>query len=267
MKKNLPIFIIAIVGLLATNFASAQDSDAKWGTLTGQVIVEGTAPTNPPEDIKDNADKAVCLVDGAVPLDNNILVGEKGELKDVIVMMYLDRGDDEPAYHPSFEEKKSAAVTIDNIKCRFEPHVAIVRPGQPITLKNSDSVGHNCNITTLNNAENVNLPANSSVELVLKESDKVPGEVKCNMHGWMDSVIFVRDNPYVAVTDAEGKFRIENVPAGDWKFQLWHKKVGYLSDLQVPDKKLGRRGDFEVTIPADETLNLGELKLPATSFK
>ena len=53
--------------------------------------------------------------------------------------------------------------------------------------------------------------------MVLQHSEKVPGEVKCDVHKWMDGVLMVRDNPYVAITDAQGKFQIENIPAGEWK--------------------------------------------------
>ncbi len=242
----------------------AQDA---WGTLTGKVVVDGDAPKNPLEDVEGSPDKPVCLVDGEVPADDNILVGEEGALSDVLVTMYIDRGEEDPKPHPSYDEAKEQSITIDNVKCRFVPHVLFVRPGQKFVLKNSDAIGHNCHITTLNNEHNINLPANGSAELVLTESDKAPGQVTCDVHKWMDAVIMVRDNPYVAVTDAEGNFKIENLPAGNWKFHLWHKKVGYLADLEVPDKELGRRGDFEVEIPADGVVDLGTLKLPAASFK
>jgi plastocyanin len=259
------IFMLAYA-VTASSASEPATDDGSWGTLTGQVVVSGEVPESPAENAE-GEDKAICLVDGQIPLDDNIVAGENGELRDVIVMMYLARDEEEPDYHPSYAESKGQAMTIDNVKCRFEPHALFVRTGQPLTLKNSDSVGHNCHITTLNNEHNITLSPNSSTELVLTESEKVPGNVTCDIHRWMDAVIMVRDNPYVAITDADGKFTIENVPAGNWKFQLWHKKVGYLRDLEVPDKEVGRRGEFEVEIPADGTLDLGQLNLPAESFK
>ncbi len=252
---------------LPANPTTAAKPDDGWGNIVGQVFVKGTPPANPPEELGDNPDKALCLVDGKPPLDDNIIVGKNGELRDVYVMMYLGRGDDEPTFHPSYDEKKAQSITIDNVKCRFVPHALFVRPGQKLNLKNSDNVGHNCHITTFNNEHNINLPPNGTVELELTESDKIPGEVKCDVHKWMDGVIMVRDNPYVAITDADGKFKIENVPAGNWKFQFWHKKVGYLRDLEVTGKDVGRRGEVELKISNGEELDLGKLQLPADSFK
>jgi plastocyanin len=257
----------AITCLLLPRFDRPVIADDGWGTITGQIVVKGKAPENPPEDVGDNPDRGLCLVDGKPPLDDNIIVGDAGQLKDVFVMMYLGRGDDEPTYHPSFEETKKKSVTIDNVKCRFEPHALFVRPGQKVTLKNSDNVGHNCHITTFNNEHNINLPPNGSVKLIMTESDKIPGEVKCDVHKWMDGVILVRDNPYVAITDADGKFKIENIPAGNWKFQFWHKKTGYMRDLEVAGKDVGRRGEVELEIANGKTLDLGKLSFPAESFK
>ena len=45
------------------------------------------------------------------------------------------------------------------------------------------------------------------------------GEVRvdCDAHGWMEGWIYVVDNPYYAVTGADGKFSITDVPPGDYK--------------------------------------------------
>ena len=46
-----------------------------------------------------------------------------------------------------------------------------------------------------------------------------PGAVRvdCDAHGWMEAWIYVVDNPYYAVTGADGKFSITAVPPGDYK--------------------------------------------------
>jgi hypothetical protein len=41
--------------------------------------------------------------------------------------------------------------------------------------------------------------------------------VDCDAHGWMEGWVFVRDNPYYAVTGADGKFVIADVPPGTYK--------------------------------------------------
>ena len=83
----------------------------------------------------------------------------------------------------------------------------------------------------------------------------------------MDSVILIRDNPYVAISDETGKFRIENIPAGDWQFQFWHKKAGYLKTLEIKDYEPNRRGVIDLKIETGKTLDLGQLTLPVKAFE
>jgi len=97
-------------------------------------------------------------------------------------------------------------------------------------------------------------------------SDKVPGEIRCHIHKWMDAVIFVRDNPYVAISTETGVFRIENIPAGEWQFRFWHKKAGWLKTLEIKDYGIDRRGLIDVQIEHGKTLDLGVLTLPAEAF-
>ena len=47
----------------------------------------------------------------------------------------------------------------------------------------------------------------------LKPEVMIP--VKCNIHSWMHAYIGVVDNPYFAVTGADGTFEIANLPPGD----------------------------------------------------
>ena len=183
-------------------------------------------------------------------------------------MMYFKKGSDpRPDSHPSYEAIKNEPVEIDNKNCRFVPHALFVRTGQTLKLKNSDDVGHNCHITCFNNEENINLSPGTSVDVTLKNPEKIPGNVTCDVHKWMDAVVLVRDEPYVAITDVDGNFLIENIPTGTWRFQFWHKKAGYLRQLQVPGHKVGRKGEIEVTIKNGETLDLGKLIFPAKHFK
>lgn len=277
MKTILTLGLLLATTLLLPQSVSAQDADTaeakaktgSWGHLSGTITVDGDVEAAAAESVADHADKAVCLVDGKVPADDNIIVNAENKgLKDAYVLMYLKKKKlDAEAYHPSYEEAKNTPVVLDNVNCRFVPHAVFVRTGQKMILKNSDPVGHNCHITTFNNEHNPTLPANSEAEVTFDVADSRPGNVTCDLHKWMDSVIFIRDNPYVAITDADGKFTIENLPEGDWEFQFWHKKVGYLKKLEVSNYKVSKKGVTTVGIKAGETMDLGEMKLPAKSFK
>lgn len=273
MKRALFVLAIstAVISFGFANTGVAQD--AEWGNLTGQFVVEGKAPENPVEPAKGAPDEAACLVDGEIPKDDGILVSDKNELKNVFIYMYLGRGSKKAPkkFHPQYDAAKDIKLTLDNVKCRFTPKAAFVRTGSTLILKNSDAVGHNCHITLTSGQEhNVSLPPNKSIDLKLDadaDDDRFPGEVVCDMHKWMDSILFVRDNPYVAISGADGKFTMENIPPGTYSFQLWHKKVGFLRtaklDGYTPDK---RRGYFDVEIKKGEVVDLGVITVPADAF-
>ncbi len=255
------------VGLVVWTAAISQgfSQSEGWGNLKGTILVTGSTPPVETEII--DKDQPTCLADREAPLDDNLVVSGNGGLRDAFVMMYLKRGKPVPAVHPDYERTLQQPVVLDNKLCRFEPHALFVRTGQTLRLKNSDDVGHNCHITLFNNEANVNIPINEHVDVKLKQSEKVPGNVVCDIHRWMDAVLLVRDEPYVAISDADGRFEIANIPAGTWTFQFWHRRAGYLKQLQVPGMDTGRRGDIEVTINDGETLDLGQLTIKGSAFK
>jgi len=266
--KNLTGLICGFVAFSTLAAITTANADDGWGTLKGQVLISGDAPENPVEPIDDHPDKSICLVDGELPKDDNIVVGEDGGLRDVYVMMYLKgKGENAPIHQSYSADDEDQQVSIDNVKCRFVPHALFVKTGQSVVLKNSDSVGHNCHITTFNNEHNVNLPSGGDVTIKLEKTDKVPGQVKCDVHKWMDGVILIRDNPYVAITDGEGRFEIKNVPAGEWEFQFWHKKAGYMKKMESEKFEFGRRGETPVEVTKDGETDMGKLEFPVTSFK
>ena len=260
--------IVGISGLVACFCATAVGAEDGWGTLKGQIVISGDALEIPLERVGDHPDKAICLVDGKLPEDDNIVVDKNGGLSDVFVMMYVKgRGADAPIHQSYSSDDKDEELSIDNVKCRFVPHAVYVRAGQSVLLKNSDSVGHNCHITTFNNEHNVNLPAGGEVKIELKSPDKFPGMLKCDLHTWMDAVLLVRDNPYVGITDSAGKFEIKNVPAGEWEFQFWHNKSGYMKKLQSDKYKFGRKGETKVEITNEGETDMGKLEFPTKAFK
>ena len=264
MSIKLQITLLTSILLIFSTSMDAQENE--WGNLKGQIIVEGDLPEIEPEKI--DKDKPVCMVGKEAPLDDNLLIDSSSRgLKDAFVMMYFKRGAAKPPVHESYEKSKDEVIEIDNKNCRFAPHAAFARIGQTIRLKNSDQVGHNCHITLFKDEINVNLPIGEHVDVKFKESEKFPGLVKCDMHQWMDGVLLIREEPYVAITDKDGRFEIKNVPAGEWTYQFWHKRAGYMKDLKVPAGELGGRGEIKLTIEPGKTLDLGKLTFDTAKFK
>lgn len=260
VMSRLWLGLVLVVCLSVTNNVWGQA--AGWGHVTGKIKVVGAVPAPAKKNV--DKDQAVCTKEGDI-LDENLLVDKDGHLRDVFVMMVLKSGEKVPV-HESYAAASAPQIVLDNINCRFVPHTIFVRTGQKLTLKNSDDVGHNCHITTFGNEENVNLPAGGAVDVTLKSADKVPGGVVCDIHKWMDATILVRDEPYAAISGVDGTFRLENVPAGTWKFQFWHKKSGFMSKLKIEGFEVSRKGEIEVTVKADGTVDLGEMTIAADAL-
>lgn len=226
---------------------------AQWGHISGRVIYSGKAPA--PKPILVTKDKDVC---GKFKLvDESLVVGKEGGLKNVAVFVYSDV----EKIHPDYAAKAKSPVAFDNVNCRYEPRIAAVRVGQPLVIGNKDKVGHNSKIEFFNN-ESVNplIPAGASVTVKLTAAERLPGTASCAIHPWMNAFVLVKDHPYMAVTDDDGKFTIENLPAGNLTLQFWHEKCGYVDTVVVGGKKEGwKKGRVDLTVKNGGTLELGDI--------
>ena len=83
------------------------------------------------------------------------------------------------------------------------------------------------------------------------------------MHGY----ILVKDDPYMVASAEDGTFEIKNIPAGTYEFEFWHEKPGRLKSLKYNGGTLNRQGRAKLTIKDGQTLDLGEMKVPASMLK
>jgi hypothetical protein len=182
-------------------------------------------------------------------------------------MLYLKRGEKDPAVHPDYEAKLSEPVRLDNQGCRFEPHICAIRAGQKLIVGNKDEVGHNTKADLQAEPFNEIVAPGSDVEKPITAPNRMPAPVSCNIHPWMNAYLVVTEHPYVAVSDDNGNFKIENLPAGEWTFQVWQEKSGYVSkadrDGKTQDWKNGRA---TFTIQEGEN-NLGDIKVKPDLFQ
>ena len=91
--------------------------------------------------------------------------------------------------------------------------------------------------------------------------------VACDIHPFMQAHILAQDHPYMAASAEDGTFDINNIPAGKQEFQFWHESAGYLKDLKIGSGKSNRQGRVQLTVAAGKTLDLGDIKVPASMLK
>jgi hypothetical protein len=234
-------------------------ADGAWGTLTGRIVFDGKAPE--PAAIDTSKDPACKM-----PLKTETLVvGPDGGLANAVVMLRTKN----VKVHPDYEKTANAELTLDNKDCRFVPRVQVVRLSQTLLLKNSDPTGHNSNIAPiLGTPINPVLAAGGEpVPYKFTAEEAVPVKVGCNIHPWMGAWIVARKDPYAAVTDEHGNFKIENLPAGqELEFRLWQESPGYLKNATFKGGKTDARGTFKLKLKPGEN-DLGDIKVPASIFK
>jgi hypothetical protein len=111
------------------------------------------------------------------------------------------------------------------------------------------------------------VPANDKIEIKASAVAALPMPVVCNIHSFMKAHVVSLDHPYMAATGDDGSFEIKNIPAGPREFQFWHEMSGYLKNVKLKSGATDARGRAKLTIPAGETLDLGDIKLPASALK
>lgn len=207
----------------------ALSATAHAGSIKGTVIFEGEPPEQPtvkhdadPRCGKDRPDEAVVVT--------------RGKLRDVLVR--IENGT--TGSHPAPKDP----VVIDQRECTYVPRVAGIVAGQKVVVRNSDGTFHNV-WGQLAGKDLFNKPQGpKAADLTLDPSAAKAGDVvelKCGVHAWMHGYVAVSDSPYFAVTDAQGRFEIKDLPVGTYTLEAWHPVLGEKS-MQIVIGK-GKRGD------------------------
>ena len=255
-------FAAFVLICLAASTASAQYGDV---TITFQT----DGPANAPMKIVPTKDAEFCGMNKNLVNDSLLVNAENKGVANVVVQLYVSPGKKAPKASPSYAEAMKKKVVLDNQGCMFVPHIAFVSTGQKVVLKNSDAVGHNTKIDAFKNPPlNPIIPAKSEQEVAFELTESLPMKVSCNIHPWMGAYLVVQDHPYVAISDADGKITLKDVPAGKWRFRAWHEKAGYVQEVKLGGKTAKwRRGRFDVAVKSGSTTDLGVAVIPAKSFE
>ena len=261
MTRHRILLLIAMAAVLCT--AGTQIEAAEWGNLKGRFVLDGTAPEM--DALKITKDVEFCSKHH--PVDQSFVVGDGGAIQGAILYIRPPRGK-KVDVHPDYEDSLKEPVVLDNKGCIFVSHVTLARVGQPLIIKNSDPIGHNTNAALqANGSFNTIIAANTEREMKFSKAERLPMPVACNIHPWMSGYLLIRDDPYMASSADDGSFEITNIPAGEHEFQFWHEKIGYLKDCKYDGGKLDRRGRNDLKITAGETLDLGDIVVPASLIK
>jgi plastocyanin len=207
------LLVVSLAGAASSQTASAQT----WGDLEVDIVLKGSYT---PAKIVPDKDTAFCgkhkLVQEQLTVDP-----KTGAIANLVI--YLQTGSQKVEVHPDYAKTAKEPIKIDNKGCRFEPHIVAVRTGQPLVIGNPDPIGHNTKAEFFDNPSfNELIPAGGKIEKTFGKPEAGAVKFECSIHGWMNAYLFVKDDPYVGVSDAKGHVSIKNLPVGERTFGVWN---------------------------------------------
>ncbi len=181
------------------------------GTIRGNVRWRGDRPETPSIPVETH--REAC---GESQPSRALRISARGGVADVVVSIDARRG-------AALAEPAEAPV-VDNVGCRFEPHVSVVGAGWPLIFRNSDEVLHNVHgYAGDDTVVDLGLPDRGSEAPRALDAPGVYRFVCDAGHGWQQAWVHAFEHPYFAKTDEDGRFVLSAVPPGQYTLRLWHE--------------------------------------------
>ena len=130
---------------------------------------------------------------------------------------------------PRDDAPRRVRVLLDG--CRLEPRVQRVAAGGTVMLTSRDAMMTRLQFLDLDggSASRGTVLFNDAGQVVpSSEAAQRPGLVliRDDLHPWVRGYLAVTPHPFVAVTAADGLFRFDNVPPGQYTLVVWHERFG-----------------------------------------
>ena len=206
------------------------------GSIRGRIISAGGASTQ--EEVNSSADP-VCSAHGPIYSQEKVVSANGGVRYSFVYLKAGIKGNFPVPQQP---------VVVDQKGCAYEPHVMGLQVNQPLEILNSDSTLHNVHaIPQTNTPFNVGMPLQGMKSSKKFSRPEVMVKIKCDVHPWMSAYVGVLEHPFFSVTDENGSFVINNVPAGHYIIAFWHESFGTQEkEIDVlPSKEV--QADFSIS--------------------
>ncbi len=210
-----------------------------YGTVSGKVSYDGTAPVRAAIDMGSNTNSCHAGASEDEILQEKWIVSSSGGVKNVVVVLQPP-----PGFY--FSVPKEHYEGLQDVKlhqphCAFKPHVwtlfpkyfdgkTFVATGQKLVVTNDAPFQHNYNIDSQSMRGGQTLPSGSSAAITGLDPQNGPVTIKCDIHNFMRTYGFVLDHPYVAITKDDGTFTIPNAPLGvELRVVAWHEVASFFN--------------------------------------
>jgi plastocyanin len=107
---------------------------------------------------------------------------------------------------------------------QFLPRLVLLPVGSTVGFPNHDPFNHNVFSLSPEHPFDLGLYGRGGVKTVTFDK---PGIIRvfCNVHAQMRAIVVVRESGLVAQPGADGSFKLEQVPPGDYVLHLWHERA------------------------------------------
>ena len=208
---------------LTSNITLHGTDSAFAGNGTGRVVGVATFVGQPPRrrPLGIDADSfcnAHWSQRGTKPMSESVVINANGTIQNVFVHVIagLPAGRTWPV--------SPEAPLLDQVGCRYTPHVLGIVAGQTLTVRNSDSTLHNVKMSSEeNDLLNQGQPVRGMQSQILFEEPEMGVTFKCDVHPWMGAWLNVMEHPFFAVSDVQGRFEIMGLPPGTYTLEAWHE--------------------------------------------
>jgi plastocyanin len=207
--------IIVAVGLSLLWLTAVSSPDAaRNGSIRGRVEIRRAVPAATPR---------ASMTEGSVLKAPDFT----DRLRSVV---YL-----ETAPRAAFEQIDPAHAVMDQRNETFVPHLLAITTGTTVDFPNSDRIYHN--VFSLSKTKTFDLGRYAAGRSQAVRFDR-PGIVRvfCDIHSHMNAFILVFNHRFFDVTDADGRYHIDNIPPGTYNVIAWNE--GLASEprsASVPD--------------------------------
>jgi len=120
---------------------------------------------------------------------------------------------------------KAEPKLMDQQGMKFIPKVLAVLVGTPVNFPNNDNTWHN--VFSPSEAKKFDLglyPPDEKRSVTFNKAGVV--RILCNVHPNMEAHIVVKEHPFFTVPNTRGNYRIDAVPMGKYRLEVWHPDVG-----------------------------------------
>jgi plastocyanin len=151
----------------------------------------------------------------------------------------------ESAPRAAFDQVEPGRATMDQRNETFVPHVLAVTAGTLVDFPNSDRFYHN--VFSLSKPARFDLGRYATGRSKSVRFNQ-PGIVRvfCEIHSHMNAFVLVFAHPFFAMTDADGGYRINNVPPGTYNVVAWNE--GTTSDPRAVTIVPGAVAELDFTV-------------------